>query len=153
MGCPACLPTAGQPFSGHGLPSCGCWLPRVRASRCQQRNSVGPVEQGERGRGPRGWESHGHVEGMRREAAERNCHNNSLENAHQQRRLFSKHVPFSTKRNPELLLGAEKVQNKLRMSCARKQGSDQRTMGTCQKDTARPHGLLLAKCGAIWTYK
>lgn len=93
------------------------------------------AEQGEGGRGalvvkPR------HVEGMRREAAERNCHNNILENAQEQIHSFSKHVPFSTKRNPELLLGAKKVQNKLRMSCcARKPGSDQRMMGTCQKDT------------------
>lgn len=91
------------------LPSCGCLFPRVSASKYQQRNSMGPVEaeQGEGG-------SHAlvgktrHVEGMRREAAERNCHNNSLENAHQQIHSFSKHMLFSTKRNPELLLGAKK---------------------------------------------
>lgn len=39
-----------------------------------------------------------HVEGMKREAAERNCHNNSLENAQEQKR-FSKHCSFSTERN------------------------------------------------------
>lgn len=138
-----------------GLPSCGCLFPRVSASKYQQRNSMGPVEAEQEEGGslalvgkPR------HVEGMRREAAERNCHNNSLENAHEQIHSFSKHVPFSTKRNPELLLGAKTVQNKLGMSCcARKQGSDQRMMGTCHKDTARPHGLLLATRGTIWTSK
>lgn len=39
-----------------------------------------------------------HVEGMKREAAERNCHNNSLENA-QEQTCFSKHCSFSTERN------------------------------------------------------
>lgn len=96
----------------------------------------------------------GHVEGMRREEAERNCHNNILENAQEQIHSFSKHIPFSTKGNPELLLGAKKVQNKLRMfCCARKPESEQKMNGTCQKDTARLHGFLLAKCGTIRTSK
>lgn len=73
---------------GTGLLSYGCWFHRVRAPKYQQGNRTAYVgaELGRKGGEGTLVVKTRHVEGMKRKATERNCHNNSLENAQ------SKHV-------------------------------------------------------------
>lgn len=92
------LPITGQPVSGHGAAIMWLLVPQLVLPNINiEKNGIFG------GRDKRGRERPAGGKnttcGRNEERSSRNCHNNSLENAQEQTHWFSKHCPFSTKRN------------------------------------------------------